>query len=261
MPPDSVNSLLSSAMIADLCRRAAAPARPVRESRLLRDGDEAFPAMLELIGAARHSVCFENFIFAGDATGQRFARVLGEAVRRGVETRVLYDPVGTMMVKGGSVAKYLAAEGVPARAFRPVSMLNPLTWSRLRHRDHRKSLIVDGDTAVVGGLCISDNWAPRSQGGRDWRDTALLVRGPLAGDVGVAFVGRVEAAAVKSDLHAPREGEAGPEGTWVPSHRPTPNLSRRPHVRLLGEPGGPLEGRRYRTDRARCRPAACGSGW
>jgi cardiolipin synthase len=189
MPPDSVNSLLSSAMIADLCRRAAAPARPVRESRLLRDGDEAFPAMLELIGAARHSVCFENFIFAGDATGQRFARVLGEAVRRGVETRVLYDPVGTMMVKGGSVAKYLAAEGVPARAFRPVSMLNPLTWSRLRHRDHRKSLIVDGDTAVVGGLCISDNWAPRSQGGRDWRDTALLVRGPLAGDVGVAFEG------------------------------------------------------------------------
>ncbi|MFZ4482653.1 MAG: phospholipase D-like domain-containing protein [Chthoniobacterales bacterium] len=187
MPTDPVNSLLSPAMIADLCRRAAAPARPVREARLLRDGDEAFPAMLDLIGAARHSVCFENSIFAGDATGRRFARALGDAVRRGVETRVLYDPVGTMMVKGGSAAKCLAAEGVPARAFRPVSLLSPLTWVRLRHRDHRKSLIVDGDTAVVGGLCISDNWAPRAQGGRDWRDTALLVRGPLAGDVGTAF--------------------------------------------------------------------------
>ena len=63
------------------------------------------------------------------------------------------------------------------------------------------------------------------------------------GDVGVALVGRVEAAAVKSDLHAPRESEAGPEGPGVPPHRPKPHLSRRPHVRLPGEPGGSLKWR------------------
>ncbi len=183
----SETSLLDPAMIADLSRCAGTPVRPVTEARILRDGSEAFPVMLEMIRDAAQSVWFENFIFAGDATGQRFARALGEAVRRGVEVRVLYDPVGTMMVKGGSIAKALQAEGVPARAFRPVSLWEPWTWSRLRHRDHRKTMVVDGDAAVVGGLCISDNWAGHDDGGHNWRDTALVVRGPLVGDVGIAF--------------------------------------------------------------------------
>ncbi len=187
MPVSDENSLLQPAMVAELSRCASAPARPVTDTRLLRDGEEAFPAMLEAIRAARASVLFENFIFAGDATGRRFARALGDAARRGIEVRVLYDPVGTMMVKGGSIAKGLAAEGVTARAFRPVSLLDPRTWARLRHRDHRKTMVVDGEVAVVGGLCISDNWSPHGDGGHNWRDTAMLVRGPLVGDVAAAF--------------------------------------------------------------------------
>jgi phosphatidylserine/phosphatidylglycerophosphate/cardiolipin synthase-like enzyme len=177
--------LLQPALISELSRRASAPAREVHEVRVLRDGEEAFPVMLDLIRSARQSVRFENFIFAGDATGRRFAGALGAAARRGVEVRVLYDPVGTMMVKGGSIAAALRAEGVTARAFRAVSLLAPWTWPRLRHRDHRKTMVVDGDTAVVGGLCISDNWAAHADGGHNWRDTALLVRGPVAGDVAV----------------------------------------------------------------------------
>ena len=179
--------LLSPEAITDLSRCAATPARPVTEAGVLRDGSESFPVMLDLIGSARSSVRFENFIFAGDGTGLRFARALGAAARRGVEVRVLYDPVGTMMVKGGSIAKALAAEKVTARAFRPVSPLRPWTWPRLRHRDHRKTMVVDGEVAVVGGMCISNNWAGHDEGGHNWRDTALLVRGPLAGDVGIAF--------------------------------------------------------------------------
>jgi cardiolipin synthase len=180
-------SLLDPAAIIELSRCVSTPVRPVREVHALRNGSEAFPVMLDLIGSATKSVWFENFIFAGDATGQRFARALGKAVRRGVEVRVLYDPVGTMMVKGGSIASALAAEKVTARAFRPVSLLKPWTWPRLRHRDHRKTMVVDSEVAVVGGLCISDNWVGHDEGGHNWRDTALLVRGALVGDVEIAF--------------------------------------------------------------------------
>ncbi|MGA1123629.1 MAG: phospholipase D-like domain-containing protein [Chthoniobacterales bacterium] len=181
------SDLLQPGSLAELSRIVRAPAMAVTGVDLLRDGREAFPAMLDLISAARSTVWFENFIFAGDATGRKFAAALGEAQRRGVEVRVIYDPVGTMMVKGGSIARALAMEGVTARAFRPVSLLRPRTWPRLRHRDHRKTLVVDGTSAVVGGLCISDNWAARSWGGRNWRDTAVLVHGPLVSQVSAAF--------------------------------------------------------------------------
>ena len=143
--------------------------------------------MLELIASAHKSVRFENFIFAGDRTGRRFADALGMAARRGAEVRVLYDPVGTMMVKGGSIARELARRGVTARPFRPVSPLHPRTWSRLRHRDHRKTMVVDDEVSVVGGLCISNNWASHAEGGHNWRDTALLVKGDIVGDVSAAF--------------------------------------------------------------------------
>jgi cardiolipin synthase len=163
-------------------------ARAVAEARILRDGAVAFPAMIELIDAARSCVRFENFIFAGDATGEMFAAALTRAAKRGVDVRVLYDPIGTMMVKGGSVARMLTRDsGVAVQPFRPFSFAQPWSWIRLRHRDHRKTLAVDGEIAVVGGLCISDNWSPSSGGGKGWRDTGILVRGPVAADLEAAF--------------------------------------------------------------------------
>jgi len=171
----------------ELSRLTGAPVRPVTDVRILRDGADAFPAMIELIGNAQRQVLFENFIFAGDATGRRFAEALAGAAKRGVQVRVLYDPVGTLMVRGGSIARTLRGSGVTVRPFRPLSPMAPWSWLRLRHRDHRKSLIVDGESAVVGGLCISDNWSPSSRGGNGWRDTALLVRGQVVGDVTWAF--------------------------------------------------------------------------
>ena len=173
--------------IADLSKLVGAPARPATEVRILRDGEDTFPAMIELIDAAQSEVLFENFIFAGDDTGSRFADALSDAKRRGVKVRVLYDPIGTLMVKGGSIARALIERGVDARPFRPLSFYDPRTWGRIRHRDHRKTLTVDREASIVGGLCISNNWAPTSQGGAGWRDTALLVRGPIAADVKHAF--------------------------------------------------------------------------
>ena len=166
---------------------ASAPARPVPSAEVLRDGERAFPAMIELIDSARRLVLFENFIFAGDATGRRFADALCRAAKRGVDVRVLYDPIGTLMVKGGSIARVLREDGVVARAFRPLSPFAPWSWTRIRHRDHRKLLAVDGAVAVIGGFCISDNWSPSIDGGRGWRDTGLLVRGPVVGDLEQAF--------------------------------------------------------------------------
>ena len=176
-----------SRRVPEMSALARAPARPVSGVTILRDGEVAFPAMLGLIASAQRLVLFENFIFAGDATGRRFAAALCDAAQRGVDVRVLYDPVGTMMVKGGSIARVLRREGVTARPFRPLSPFHPWSWARIKHRDHRKMLAVDGDAGVVGGLCISDNWSPSAQGGHGWRDTALLVRGPVVNDLEWAF--------------------------------------------------------------------------
>jgi cardiolipin synthase len=178
---------VTSPTLSELEKLVDAPARAASDIQILQDGAAAFPAMLELIDGARTRIRFENFIFAGDETGQRFADALASAARRGVDVRVLFDPVGTMMVKGGSIARVLLADGVETRPFSPFSPFAPRSWAGLKHRDHRKTLTVDGDTTVVGGLCISNHWASPDFGGSGWRDTALCVRGRVSLDVEAAF--------------------------------------------------------------------------
>ena len=198
------------AAAAELSRLAGSPPRGGTDVRLLRDGIEAFPAMIEAITGARTTVRFENFIFAGDTTGRSFAEALAAAAKRGVDVKVLYDPIGTMMVKGGSIADVLRRDGVTTRPFQPLSPFAPWSWLRFRHRDHRKTLTIDGQIAFVGGLCISDNWSPSQKGGRGWRDTALRVRGSIALDVESAFDAMWESSTSPPTLAPAESGDGQP---------------------------------------------------
>lgn len=179
--------MASPRALLELAQLAGAPLRYGHAVRALRDGGLAFPAMLAGIRAAARSISFENFIVADDATGQDFTTALERARRRGARVRVLYDPVGTLLVHGGSVARRLKAARIEARPFRPLSPIAPWSWLRLRHRDHRKLLVCDDLIAFVGGICISDHWAPSDRGGAGWRDTAVSIRGPAVADFQAAF--------------------------------------------------------------------------
>ncbi|MBT8461799.1 MAG: PLDc N-terminal domain-containing protein, partial [Gemmatimonadetes bacterium] len=65
----------------------------------LRNGDEAYPAMLAAIRGARTSVALATYIFDMDRAGTEFVEALSAAVRRGVEVRVLIDGVGAAYSK------------------------------------------------------------------------------------------------------------------------------------------------------------------
>jgi cardiolipin synthase A/B len=179
--------LASPLALLELSEIAAAPLRYGHAVRVLRDGGLAFPAMLAGIRAAKRSVCFENFIMADDQTGREFAAALRKAGERGAKVRVLYDPIGSLLVRGGPVGRRLRTARIDARAFRPLSPLAPWSWLRLRHRDHRKLLVCDDLIAFVGGICIADRWAPSDLGGGGWRDTAVSIRGPAVLDLQLAF--------------------------------------------------------------------------
>jgi cardiolipin synthase len=206
--------LASARALLELAEIAAAPLQYGHAVRVLRDGGLAFPAMLAGIRAAKYNVAFENFIIADDRTGRDFTSALEQARRRGARVRVLYDPIGTLLVKGGSVARRLKQAEIEARPFRPLSPLAPWSWFRLRHRDHRKLLVCDDLVAFVGGICIADHWAPSDRGGGGWRDTAVSIRGPAVAALQLAFErmwsrAREERAAVPAPRTVPSEkGEA-----------------------------------------------------
>ncbi|HYL21222.1 MAG TPA: phospholipase D-like domain-containing protein [Gemmatimonadales bacterium] len=157
----------------------AAGARPIGGNRLdhYADSPRALDAMLAGIAAARRWVHFENYIIRDDATGRRFADALVERAQSRVRVRVLYDALGSLGTSRGFWRR-LVRGGVEVRIFNPLLTRHPFD---LLSRDHRKLLVVDGGWAMLGGLCIGDEWAgDPARGRRPWRDTMVAVSGPAA---------------------------------------------------------------------------------
>ncbi|HJX52542.1 MAG TPA: phospholipase D-like domain-containing protein [Polyangia bacterium] len=144
--------------------------------RLLRDGAQAFPAWLDAIDAASTRVSMEMYIFDDDRIGRRFADALCCAARRGVSVRLLYDFIGCRHASPAFFANMRRA-GVYTFAYHPYRLWRPRFWTLMR-RNHRKTLVCDGQVAFAGGINVADEWLPETGDGRGWHDVAVEVRGP-----------------------------------------------------------------------------------
>lgn len=114
---------------------------------LIADYDGVIERLVSDIGSATHSVELLVYIFADDAVGQRISSALGDAVRRGVRCRVMFDPVGSHRWRRGTL-RLLEAAGVEVREALPVRLLHRRT--RADMRNHRKLFVIDGTTGYAG---------------------------------------------------------------------------------------------------------------
>jgi cardiolipin synthase len=186
---------------------------------LLEDGPATYAAMFAAIRTAHDSVNVETYILEDDEVGRRFADAFVDAQRRGVQVNVIHDGVGTF----GTPRAYwerLQAAGVRVLEFNPVNPVSAKAGWQVNQRDHRKLLIVDGETAFLGGINISGVYSGRSSGagsgtgsGGDedrrklpWRDTDLRVRGPVVADLQKLFL----------DAWQRQHGEPLPSRRWFP---------------------------------------------
>jgi cardiolipin synthase len=160
------------------------PATEGNQIDVLRNGDAIFPALLDSISAAEHTIDFLTFIYWTGEIGTEFARALCLRARAGVRTRVLLDAWGAHPMDRSLIADMDAA-GVAVRWFRPLARFRIGT---LNHRTHRKVVIVDESTAFTGGVGIADEWKGDARNPDEWRDTHFRIRGPAVDGLRAAFL-------------------------------------------------------------------------
>lgn len=147
---------------------------------LLRDGREAFPAMLEAISAARSEVLLEMYWLDDSPVARRFVDAMAERARAGVRVCVLYDSFGSLGSDGGRFEPLLVAGG-RVLEFNPLSPWRKrFRFALIQQRDHRKILVVDGAVAFIGGLNIGTPWMDCDEGGGGWRDDVARIEGSTA---------------------------------------------------------------------------------
>lgn len=185
LQPTSVST--AARLLADqaFSRAAGAPLVHGNSVRLLRDARENYPAWLEAIQSARHSVHFESYIIHPDEVGHRFADALIAKAAEGVPVRVVYDWLGALGRGRARLWRRLREGGVEVRCFNRPRFDEPLGWVS---RDHRKCVVVDGGVAFVTGLCLGKMWEGWPERGLPgWRDTGVEIRGPAVADIERAF--------------------------------------------------------------------------
>lgn len=163
---------------------------------LLQDGPATYAAMFAAIEAARDHINMETYILEDDDVGKRFAAALIAKQRAGVQVNLIRDSVGTL----GTPKPFfttLADAGIKVLEFNPVNPLTAKAGWDVNQRDHRKLLITDGRTAILGGINISSvysggSFSSGAKGGSTsklpWRDTDLQIDGPVVAELQKLFI-------------------------------------------------------------------------
>jgi cardiolipin synthase len=147
------------------------------------NGDDALPAMLKAIDAARERVRLETYNFEKGEIAARFIDALARAAQRGVNVQMVLDAIGSKKMSRQDVDR-LEEAGCH------VGWVNPLvsySFAEAGYRTHRKALVVDGRVAFVGGMGIGDHYWKDTKEYPRWRDTHVEIRGPAVTDVEAAF--------------------------------------------------------------------------
>jgi putative cardiolipin synthase len=162
---------------------------------LLGAPGDALAARVALAEAAEHTLDAQYYTWAPDRVGRLLSARLLAAADRGVRIRLLVDDI-ELRGRDARIAALDAHPNIEIRLFNPFAgrsairvsrTLQFLTYAaRLDHRMHNKAFVADNAAAVVGGRNIGEGYFGVSDE-RNYRDLDVLVSGPAARDVSVAF--------------------------------------------------------------------------
>jgi len=190
-------------------RYSSAPLTTGNRVNVLIDGPQTYSAIEAALRAARHNIHIETFIYGPGDVGQRFADLLAQKRKEGLEVRLLYDSLGSRETPR-EFFEQLRQQNVEVREFRPLSPIKtPEVW-KLQNRDHRKIIVVDGQIGFTGGINIDSTYdsASTSKPGPErgledgWRDTHIEIQGPAVAQLQTLFVGNWQQAGEHEDLSA-----------------------------------------------------------
>jgi cardiolipin synthase A/B len=165
------------------------PLLPGNRVVTLVNGDQIFPAMLDAIRAAKHSVNLETYIYSPGRVADEFAEALAERARAGVAVHVLVDWEGALTVDRRSL-QVMRDAGVQVEEYNVLAWYRLAWWwnpLRINHRTHRKLLVVDGRIGFTGGAGLADPWLGDAQDPDHWRDNHYRVEGPVVAEMEAAF--------------------------------------------------------------------------
>lgn len=145
-------------------------------------GELKFKALLEDLNKAEKFIFLEYFIIEKGVMWNSILEILKIKVSQGVEVRLMYDGMCSLVLLPYHYPKELSKFGIKAKMFSPIK---PALSTHQNNRDHRKIVVIDGKIAYNGGVNLADEYINEKVVYGHWKDVAIR----LEGDAVKSFTG------------------------------------------------------------------------
>ena len=176
--------------LSNTSRRFHFPWREGNHFDILVDGSNFLPRMLDAIDSARETILLEMYLIESGSVVDRFITALLDAAERDVQAYLLLDGYGAIGLKQRERERLVhknihIAYYNRLRSHSTLYNLYRIFLLRQEHslyRNHRKLLLIDGQTAFVGGTGLVDEFDPPGHPEMQWRETMVSIQGPVVAD-------------------------------------------------------------------------------
>jgi cardiolipin synthase len=139
---------------------------------VLQNAGTAYPRLFDDLKRAQRFIHLQTYSIASDSVGQELKAILVDRAAAGVEVRLLYDPVGSLLMLSPFYRRAMRAGGVRMEPYSPIWRLHTIGY-----RNHRRIAVIDGVVGYTGGLNIGAEHLDPGEGFEGWRDTHLRIAG------------------------------------------------------------------------------------
>lgn len=164
---------------------------------LLFNGEVTFNSMRSALDSAQHHINLEYFTFEDvDLGGITLKSLLLDKLSKGIGVHIIYDAIGSTSTPP-ELFDTLQKAGAKITVFHP---LQADTITLINQRDHRKIMVIDGRIAFLGGVNLSKTYQSKGSlrffnkqklpelNQASWRDTDIMVEGPVVANIQQVFL-------------------------------------------------------------------------
>lgn len=170
------------------------------EMKYFPSGAQLFDDVIERLKEANKFIFIEYFIISDGVLLNRIFSILKEKAARGVDIRIIYDDMGSNRTLSTKTKYSIITSGIKLQ---PFNRLIPFFSVAMNYRDHRKMIIVDGETAYSGGSNLADEYINEKRMHGYWKDTGIRMDGPATDSFTIFFLRQWEYLTGKPEDYSP----------------------------------------------------------
>lgn len=148
-------------------------------------GENIWHRLLEELERAEVSIYLEFFILSEGIMWDAIHKILKSKAQQGLDVRIMFDDFGSINRQYKGFLGRMREDGIKVSVFNPI---RPSVDMFMNNRNHRKMVIIDGQTAITGSFNIGDEYINVWKRHGHWLDSAVVLRGSAVNSFTTMFL-------------------------------------------------------------------------